>query len=63
MATKNKLTRARQGKVIAGVCRGIADFFGISAFWVRLGFVVFGLTGAGELVYIIMWIVVPKARR
>jgi phage shock protein PspC (stress-responsive transcriptional regulator) len=28
---------------------------------VRLLFVVFGLVGAGELVYIILWIMIPKA--
>ena len=63
MATKSKLLRARRGKVIAGVCRGIADFFGISVGWVRIAFLLFGMVGAGEIVYIILWIVLPKARR
>lgn len=63
MARSNRLVRARRGKVIAGVCRGLADFFGISVGWIRLGFLIFGLVGAGEIVYIVLWIVVPKAAR
>lgn len=45
---------------IAGVCAGLADRFGISRGLVRLGFVLFGLVGAGEIAYIIAWIVMPK---
>ncbi len=29
---------------------------------VRLGFVFFGLFGVGELVYIALWILIPKDR-
>lgn len=59
MAT-SKLVRPRQGKIIAGVCAGLADRFGISRGLVRLGFIVFGLVGAGEIAYLIGWIVMPK---
>ncbi|WP_298322256.1 PspC domain-containing protein [Haloactinopolyspora sp.] len=59
MAT-NRLVRPRQGKWIAGVCAGLAERFGISTFLVRVGFVIFGLVGAGEIVYIALWIAVPK---
>lgn len=55
------LVRPRQGKWIAGVCRGIADRFAISPGLVRIGFVIFGLVGVGELVYIALWILMPKA--
>jgi phage shock protein C len=57
------LVRPRHGKVIAGVCAALADRFGLSRTLVRIGFVLFGLFGVGELVYIILWIVVPKADR
>jgi phage shock protein PspC (stress-responsive transcriptional regulator) len=30
---------------------------------VRVGFVIFGLVGAGELVYIALWVLVPSADR
>ncbi|PKH43528.1 phage shock protein C (PspC) family protein [Nocardioides alpinus] len=59
MAT-SKLVRPRQGKIIAGVCAGLADRFGISRGLVRLGFVLFGLIGAGEIAYIVAWIIMPK---
>ncbi|MFN2556967.1 MAG: PspC domain-containing protein [Nitriliruptorales bacterium] len=55
-----RLTRPRRGGVIAGVCAGIADHFGWSRTTVRLLFVLFGLFGAGELAYIVLWILMPK---
>lgn len=55
------LVRPRSGKVIAGVCAALADRFGLSRVLVRVGFVVFGLVGVGELVYIGLWLVIPKA--
>lgn len=56
------LVRPTNGKVIAGVCAGLADRFGIPRALVRIGFVLFGLFGVGELVYIVLWIIIPKAR-
>ena len=55
------MVRPRNGKVIAGVCAALADRFGISRTLVRIGFVFFGLFGVGELVYIALWIIIPKA--
>jgi len=52
-----------RGRIIAGVCAAIANRFGISTFPIRLLFVIFAITGAAEIVYIIMWIVVPKSQR
>jgi phage shock protein C len=60
MAT-TQLVRPRQGKLIAGVCAGLADRFGVSKGLVRIAFVIFGLVGAGEIAYIILWILMPKA--
>ena len=57
----SRLVRPREGKWIAGVCAALADRFGLSRGLVRILFVVFGLVGAGELAYIIMWIIIPKA--
>lgn len=54
------LVRPRNGKWIAGVCAALAARFGLPKFLVRVGFVVFGLVGVGELVYIALWIVIPK---
>lgn len=55
------LVRPRSGKVIAGVCAGLADRFGLSRSVVRIAFVLFGLFGIGELVYIVAWLVIPRA--
>lgn len=49
-----------QGRVIAGVCAAIADRFGMSRTLVRLLFVIFGLVGAGEVAYLVLWILIPK---
>ena len=56
------LVRPRSGKMIAGVCAALAARFGIPKLLVRIGFVIFGLVGIGELVYILLWIMIPKAR-
>lgn len=58
---EKKLYRDESRKVIAGVCAGLADYFGIDVSIVRL---VFLLTlifkGGGMLIYIVLWIVLPK---
>jgi phage shock protein PspC (stress-responsive transcriptional regulator) len=59
MAT-NRLTRSRNHRVIAGVCGGIAEHYGWSVGLVRVLFLIFGLFGAGEIAYIVLWIVMPK---
>jgi phage shock protein PspC (stress-responsive transcriptional regulator) len=61
MAT-HRLERPRrgEGRVIAGVCAGLGNRFGISVFLIRVLFVIFAITGAAELLYIILWIVIPK---
>ncbi|SDF00351.1 phage shock protein C (PspC) family protein [Blastococcus aurantiacus] len=55
------LVRPRSGKVLAGVCAALADRFGLSRGVMRLAFVLFGLFGVGELAYIVLWVLIPKA--
>ena len=55
------MVRPRHGKVIAGVCAALADRFGLSRTLVRIAFVLFGLFGVGELVYIVLWLLIPRA--
>jgi len=46
--------------MIAGVCGGIAEYFGMDKSVVRIIFVLLVLAGfSGLLVYLIMWLVVP----
>jgi phage shock protein C len=54
------MVRPRTGKMIAGVCAALAARFGIPKALVRIGFVLFGLFGIGEFVYIALWIIIPK---
>ncbi len=64
MSSDNALERPGrgQGRVVAGVCAALAGRFGVSTFLVRLAFVIFGLVGAGELAYVVLWVVIPRAR-
>ena len=59
---KRALRRSRSNRVIAGVCGGIAEFFGISAFWPRLALVIAFIPGGvpGLLIYLILWMIMPK---
>lgn len=63
MASGGKLMRRRagEGRMIAGVCGGLADHFGLPLGLVRVGFVIFGLVGVGEFAYIGLWVFIPKA--
>jgi phage shock protein PspC (stress-responsive transcriptional regulator) len=55
------LYRAREGRVVAGVCAGLATYFGVDATLVRLAFAlvtVFG--GFGVLLYLVAWVMIPE---
>jgi phage shock protein PspC (stress-responsive transcriptional regulator) len=58
---KQSLRRSRENRVIAGVCGGLADFFGISAFWFRLAMIITFIPGGvpGLLIYLLLWIIIP----
>ena len=59
--TREKLTRSND-KIIAGVCAGLADYFGLDPAIVRIGYLLLSILSAGfpgVLVYIILWIVMP----
>lgn len=61
---ENKLYRIRKGKIIAGVCGGIAKYFGIDTKIVRLLCVaLIAAYGSGLLVYIVFSLFVPKEPR
>lgn len=55
------LRRPRTGRLIAGVCAGLAARFGWNANVVRLIFIVSCLLpGPQFIAYIVMWIVIPS---
>lgn len=58
---KKKLYRTQEGKMICGVCAGIAEYFDIDPTLVRLGAVLLALTPcSGILLYIIGAFVIPE---
>jgi phage shock protein C len=56
-----KLYRSRDDSVIAGVCGGLGEYFGVDAVLVRIAFVVLVFAGgAGILAYGLAWIFIPE---
>jgi len=56
-----RLERKLQGRWLAGVCAGLADYLGVDANLVRIVvavLVIFG--GFGALVYLLAWALVPE---
>ncbi len=58
---KRALRRSKSNRIVAGVCGGLAEFFGISSFWFRLALVIALIPGGvpGILIYLILWMVIP----
>jgi phage shock protein PspC (stress-responsive transcriptional regulator) len=57
-----RLMRSSTDKKIAGVCGGLAEYFDLDSTIIRLIWVLaFFFAGAGGLVYLILWIVLPVA--
>jgi phage shock protein PspC (stress-responsive transcriptional regulator) len=55
-----RLLRLRDGRMVAGVCTGIAAHFKIDVNLVRLGFGIFtAFYGIGILAYLVAWAVLP----
>ena len=61
-AQRQALRRSKRNRIVAGVCGGLAEFFGISAFWFRLAFLIALIPGGvpGFLVYLISMIMIPS---
>lgn len=56
-----KLYRSDENKMLAGVCGGIAEYFGVDPTLIRLAWVVFSLLGgSGLLSYILAAIIIPR---
>ncbi|MER7759933.1 PspC domain-containing protein [Streptomyces sp. NPDC097619] len=57
------LTRPRDGRMIGGVCAGLARRFGISAKMMRIIFLVSCLLpGPQFLIYLALWVLLPEDR-
>ena len=63
--TRRRLMRSAVDSKLGGVCGGIAEYFDVDptivrVIWVALSVVPGGLLG-GVLVYILAWMIIPKA--
>jgi len=55
-----RLYRSRKDRKIAGVCGGLAQYFGIDPVIPRLAWVLLALgAGLGILAYLIAWLIIP----
>ena len=60
---EKKLTRPRTGRMLAGICAGIADFFGMNVTLVRILSVLLTVFSAGilgVLLYFILTFFIPE---
>lgn len=59
--TTKRLYRSRSNRMLAGVCGGIAEYFGVDPTIVRLVAVFFALAGGpGIIFYIILALIFPE---
>ncbi len=56
-----RLYRSRTNRWVAGVCGGLADYFGVDPTAVRVAFVLLALwQGLGVLVYVVLALIIPE---
>jgi phage shock protein PspC (stress-responsive transcriptional regulator) len=56
-----RLLRLRNGRMVAGVCAGLAAYFKVDVNLVRLAFGVFTVFyGLGIVAYLIAWAILPE---
>ena len=59
-AAEERLHRARQGRMVAGVAAGLADYLGVDPTLVRIGFVALALMGGVAVpLYLAGWLIIP----
>ena len=58
---EKRLYKINQGKMVDGVCGGIAEYFGLDPSLVRLAWIIFSaMGGSGILAYILAAVVIPR---
>ena len=56
----NTLYRNKSKGMVAGVCAGLAEYFGVDPTVLRIIFVLWALSGgSGVMAYIVLWIILP----
>jgi phage shock protein C len=58
-----KLRRPLDDRMVAGVCSGLARYFGVDPVLVRIGFAVLALVtwGVALIAYPLLWVIMPDA--
>ncbi len=56
------LVRSRQGRMLAGICAGAADYFGVDVTLIRVIVTIVAVLtgGAGVLAYLVAWVIIPE---
>jgi phage shock protein C len=61
VAARTRLVRPREGRKIAGVCAGLAEYFDLDVTLIRMVWLIVVIfAGAGLIAYVIGWIVMPE---
>ena len=65
VSLQRRLTRSATDKKIAGICGGLAEYFGVDATAVRLLWCVLSILGGaivgGVIAYLLAWFIIPQA--
>jgi phage shock protein C len=61
--TGKVLVRERKGRMVAGICAGAAEYFGIDVTLIRVMVAVVCILtgGVGVLAYLVAWAIIPEA--
>jgi phage shock protein PspC (stress-responsive transcriptional regulator) len=61
---RRKVYRDEDGKMLGGVCSGLANYFDVSVFWCRIifFFLLFIMGPGAPFIYIMLWIALPSAK-
>lgn len=61
VTARTRLVRPREGRKIAGVCAGLAEYFDLDVTLIRMVWLIVVIfAGAGLIAYVIGWIVMPE---
>jgi phage shock protein C len=59
---QTRLVRPREGRMVAGVCQGLANNYHWDVVWVRVITVLATVfsSGAGLIAYVVFWLIMPE---
>jgi phage shock protein C len=61
MEPSRRLYRSRKNRKVAGVCGGLAEYLNTDPTVIRVLFIVLTVMGgAGGVIYLAMWLIVPE---